>query len=161
METVRNLKKAKTWNMVLLVLCSIFLIITLFSLPTALNPDPSLYNEQLLGPQASQLYEQANSLQSKVYASIDVVISIAIVVLLFLNNQKLKRRTLASKTPYYLYLGWAVVGIVYSLLFTPSVDLGEMTQMMTIITLVIQILLALPAILTLIYLFKADTEEEI
>jgi hypothetical protein len=53
------------------------------------------------------------------------------------------------------------VGIVYSLLFTPSVDLGEMTQMMTIITLVIQILLALPAILTLIYLFKADTEEEI
>jgi hypothetical protein len=156
METVRNLKKAKTWNMVLLVLCSIFLIITLFSLPTALNPDPSLYNEQLLGPQASQLYEQANSLQSKVYASIDVVISIAIVVLLLL-----KRRTLASKTPYYLYLGWAVVGIVYSLLFTPSVDLGEMTQMMTIITLVIQILLALPAILTLIYLFKADTEEEI
>ena len=83
METVKYLKKVKTWNMVLLVLCSLFLVITLLSLPTALNPDPSLYSEQILGPQASQLYEQANSLQSKVYASIDVVISIAVVVLLF------------------------------------------------------------------------------
>lgn len=161
METVKYLKKAKTWNMVLLVLCSLFLVITLLSLPTALNPDPSLYSKQILGPQASQLYEQANSLQSKVYASIDVVISIAVVVLLFLNNQKLKRRTRASKTPYYLYLGWAVVGIIYSLLFSPAVDLGEMTQMMTIITLVIQVLFALPAILALVYLFKADTGEEL
>ena len=54
-----------------------------------------------------------------------------------------------------------MVGIIYSLLFSPAVDLGEMTQMMTIITLVIQVLFALPAILALVYLFKADTGEEL
>ncbi|MGX7195282.1 hypothetical protein [Enterococcus olivae] len=161
-KQMRHLKKAKTWNTVLLVLCTIGLIFSLISLPANLNPDPSIYTEELMGSQAQQLLDQANSLQTKVYTLIDLVISLVVVVLLVFASKKLKQGKAASKIVYYVYLGWGVIGILYSLLFTPNIDMSgfeNVTILLRTFTIGFQLLLFLPAILALIHLFKADVEE--
>ncbi|MCD5003657.1 hypothetical protein IV487_14425 [Enterococcus saccharolyticus] len=159
-----QLKKAKIWNIVLLVIGTIGIIFSLVNLPTALNPDPAIYTEELLGSQATQLYDQVNSLQSKVYALLDFGISLIIVVLLFLAHRKLKEGKLAGKAPYYLYLTWMVLGMIYSFLFLPTVEISgfeSMTKLIGGIGIIFQLLLAMPAIMVLIHLFKADSGDSI
>ena len=76
-------------------------------------------------------------------------------------HKKLKEGVATAKTPYYLHLFWIVTGIIYSLLFTPKIEIqgfAEFASMISIVSIGLQALVSLPAILSIIYLFKAETE---
>ena len=155
------LKKAKNWNMVLLVLKALGLLTSIVGLRGILNPDKALYTEDVYGSSATQLYEQANSIGTKAYAVIGVIISITILIMLISAHKKLKEGVATAKTPYYLHLIWLVTGIIYSLLFTPKIEIqgfAEFASMISIVSIGLQELVSLPAILSIIYLFKAETE---
>ena len=155
------LKKAKNWNMVLLVLKALGLLTSIVGLRGILNPDKALYTEDVYGSSATQLYEQANSIGTKAYAVIGVIISITILIMLISAHKKLKEGVATAKTPYYLHLIWLVTGIIYSLLFTPKIEIqgfAEFASMISIVSIGLQALVSLPAILSIIYLFKAETE---
>lgn len=155
------LKKVKNWNMVLLVLKALGLLTSIIGLAGVLNPDKALYTEDVYGSSATQLYEQANSIGTKAYAVIGVIISITILIMLISAHKKLKEGVATSKTPYYLHLIWIVTGIIYSLLFTPKIEIqgfAEFASMISIVSIGLQVLVSLPAILSIIYLFKAETE---
>ena len=92
--------------MVLLVLKALGLLTSIIGLAGVLNPDKSLYTEAVYGSSATQLYEQANSIGTKAYAVIGVIISITILIML-ISAQKTKRRRRNCKTPYYLHLFWS------------------------------------------------------
>ena len=166
MENVtRQLKKAKTWNMVLLVLTGISAVTSLIGLPGTLNPKKETYD--VLGSTGKKFYEHINSIGVKAYSVIALLVIIALVVLFFLANKKLKEQQLAPKYPYYIYIGYTVVSILYSLLLTPKLELPDVgseavaavTTVTTIVMLIIQVLFMIPAIIVLVHLFKADTQE--
>ena len=155
------LKKAKNWNMVLLVLKALGLLTSIVGLRGILNPDKALYTEDVYGSSATQLYEQANSIGTKAYAVIGVIISITILIMLISAHKKLKEGVATAKTPYYLHIFWIVTGIIYSLLFTPEIEIQgftDITKMVSVVSMGLQALVSLPAILAIIYLFKAETE---
>ena len=155
------LKKAKNWNMVLLVLKALGLLTSIVGLRGILNPDKALYTEDVYGSSATQLYEQANSIGTKAYAVIGIIISITILIMLISAHKKLKEGVSTAKTPYYLHLFWIVIGIIYSLLFTPEIEIqgiADFTKMVSRVSIGLQALVSLPAILTIVYLFKAETE---
>ena len=155
------LKKAKNWNMVLLVLKALGLLTSIVGLRGVLNPDKSLYTEAVYGSSATQLYEQANSIGTKAYAVIGVIISITILIMLISAHKKLKEGVATAKTPYYLHIFWIVTGIIYSLLFTPEIEIQgftDITKMVSVVSMGLQALVSIPAILAIIYLFKAETE---
>ena len=155
------LKKAKNWNMVLLVLKALGLLTSIVGLRGILNPDKALYTEDVYGSSATQLYEQANSIGTKAYAVIGVIISITILIMLISAHKKLKEGVATAKTPYYLHIFWIVTGIIYSLLFTPEIEIQgftDITKMVSVVSMGLQALVSIPAILAIIYLFKAETE---
>ena len=155
------LKKAKNWNMVLLVLKALGLLTLIVGLRGILNPDKALYTEDVYGSSATQLYEQANSIGTKAYAVIGVIISITILIMLISAHKKLKEGVATAKTPYYLHIFWIVTGIIYSLLFTPEIEIQgftDITKMVSVVSMGLQALVSIPAILAIIYLFKAETE---
>lgn len=155
------LKKVKNWNMVLLVLKALGLLTSIIGLAGVLNPDKSLYTEAVYGSSATQLYEQANSIGTKAYAVIGVSISITILIMLISAHKKLKEGVSTTKTPYYLHIFWIVTGIIYSLLFTPEIEIQgftDITKMVSVVSMGLQALVSIPAILAIIYLFKAETE---
>ena len=135
------LKKAKNWNMVLLVLKALGLLTSIVGLRGILNPDKALYTEDVYGSSATQLYEQANSIGTKAYAVIGVIISITILIMLISAHKKLKEGVATAKTPYYLHLIWLVTGIIYSLLFTPKIEIqgfAEFASMISIVSIGLQ-----------------------
>ncbi|MDR0879630.1 MAG: hypothetical protein LBN09_02885 [Clostridioides sp.] len=162
-DVAKHLKKAKTWNMVLLVLGVIGVILSLIGLPGILSPDKSNYDA--MGAAGMALYEQANSLSYKSYMIITLIISIALIVMYLRANKTLKNGEAAPKFPYYLDIITTVLGILYSLLFTvkaaipdvEGVNVGLITQ---IISILFSLIPALPSVLVLRHLFKLDSEEE-
>ena len=147
--------------MVLLVLKALGLLTSIVGLRGVLNPDKSLYTEAVYGSSATQLYEQANSIGTKAYAVIGVIISITILIMLISAHKKLKEGVATAKTPYYLHIFWIVTGIIYSLLFTPEIEIQgftDITKMVSVVSMGLQALVSIPAILAIIYLFKAETE---
>ena len=147
--------------MVLLVLKALGLLTSIVGLSGVLNPDKSLYTEAVYGSSATQLYEQANSIGTKAYAVIGVIISITILIMLISAHKKLKEGVATAKTPYYLHIFWIVTGIIYSLLFTPEIEIQgftDITKMVSVVSMGLQALVSIPAILAIIYLFKAETE---
>lgn len=120
-----------------------------------------------MGSAGKKFYEHINSIGVKAYSVIALLVIIALVVLFFLANKKLKEQQLAPKYPYYIYIGYTVVSILYSLLLTPKLELPDVgseavaavTTVTTIVMLIIQVLFMIPAIIVLVHLFKADTQE--
>lgn len=145
-----QLQKAKTWNMVSLVMKALGLIFTVSGLFLTLKGT------------ATTLV--------KVYSVIAAIISIIILAMYFKNNQNLKNETHALKTPYYLYLIWMVVTIVYNIIasssmkgFEPTgaagIDVSKIMMASLVIVIIGRLIAALPAVITLVHLFKADTKE--
>ncbi|MCH4176552.1 MAG: hypothetical protein LKF43_03535 [Streptococcaceae bacterium] len=151
------IRKAKTWNIVTLVLASISAVINLFGIPTAINPDVDTFKE--IG--ASKEY--INYLQStsvKIFTILGIIISLVLVVLYVMNQMKLAKNQMAPKFPYYLYIGWSVLNFVVSLmapkLQVEGMDFGSITLITGI---VFKVIFFIPAILVIYYLFKAEPED--
>lgn len=161
-----QLQKAKNWNMASLIFKGIGMVFAIFRLPGILNPKKSSY-ELYDAETARKLYEQASSMGTKAYYILALIVSVIVFVLYFMNHQKLKNGILAPKSPYYIYLGWMVVSIVYSIFYTQSTAqsavAGSISSYVMIggaIGSVLGALIpAIPTIVTLVHVFKADTKE--
>lgn len=155
-----HIRKAKTWNMVALVFAIISLVITLIGMPTLLNPNRETFEK--LGSYGKEMLVYYDNPMVKGFSILGLIISIALVVLYFLNNKKLSSGQLAPKYPYYLYIGWTVVNLVISQLILPIPQMeveGVQIGMVTIISgFIFRIIVALPAILAIYHLFKAEPE---
>lgn len=152
-------KKAKTWNMVQLVISGIFTVFSLFSIPSLINPANSIKTikktmELFDDPKMIATLEQSIELSLnplyRIYSFVTIVISAALVVCYFLANRKLKQQINVSKVPYYIYMGTVVVSLIVTF------AQGNFS----IAGIALTVVPAIPVILVLVNLFKLDSDEE-
>jgi len=163
-EIKLHLKKAKTWNKVLLVLKSIGVVFGVIGIPGLLNPNKATYDQ--MGDAGIELYKQITSIGYKATIIATLLISIALLVMYFRANKNLKNEETAPKYPYYIAIIYTVFNIIYGL-FTgsnsssiPNVEgMENAILFMQIFSIVTPIILTIPAVLVLVHLFKADVEE--
>lgn len=140
---------------------SIGTFFSIIGLPVALNPNRDLYTD--LGSEGMDIYNQLNSLPVKVFTILNVLFSVAFVILFFIAHRKIKKEQLPPNYPYYLNMGWTVVSIMHTLLTTPSfTNSSEMQSMGLIIgitTIIFTLVFKLPLIMVLVYQFKINTGE--
>lgn len=163
----RHLRKAKTWNMVLLIITGISVLMSIAGLPSVFNPQmvdtAGLPAESIT--MLEDIFEFQSSFGVKAYTVVILLVEIAILVLLFLNNRKVKEEQLPSKIPYFLTFAIAVVQILYSILLTPSLEVDGMDVgfvaaiFAAIFVLIASLFTVVPAIVALVHTFKADVEE--
>ncbi|BBM19133.1 hypothetical protein G15_2804 [Enterococcus avium] len=155
----KHLKKAKTWNMVLIVLTLISVVTGLAGLPKSLNPKMSDY--KMLGDYGQQMFDYLNSPMTKIISVLSLVITIALLVFYFRANKKLADEIAPTKVPYYVYIGWSMLGLVINLMMQPKMQMEGMdfTLVTAIIGIVFQVIFLIPAILVIVHLFKAEPEE--
>ncbi|EOH81080.1 hypothetical protein [Enterococcus malodoratus] len=155
----KHLKKAKTWNMVLIVLTLISVVTGLAGLPKSLNPKMSDY--KMLGDYGQQMFDYLNSPITKIISVLSLVITIALLVFYFRANKKLADEIAPTKVPYYVYIGWSMLGLVINLMMQPKMQMEGMdfTLVTAIIGIVFQVIFLIPAILVIVHLFKAEPEE--
>lgn len=157
----KYIKKIKIWNLITLVLASIGTIVSTIGLPAALNPDKTLYTN--IGSEGMGIYNQLNSMPVKVFTVLNVLFSIAFVILFFISHRKIKKDQIPPKYPYYLNLGWTVISIIFSLLTTPNFantsEIQSMGLVIGITIIIFTLILKLPVIMVLVYLFKVNTGE--
>lgn len=152
-------KKAKTWNMVQLVISAIGVVVSLLTISTLLNPSKSvamleksmeLTNEPNLIASLEQSIQLMLSPVYRIYSLATIILSIVLLVCYILANRKLKQQINVSKIPYYVYLGTVVLSLIISFVQ------GNFAIGAVAITLVG----AIPVILVLVNLFKLDSDEE-
>ena len=149
----KHLKKAKTWNMVLIVLTLISVVTGLAGLPKSLNPKMSDY--KILGDYGQQMFDYLNSPITK------IISVLSLLVFYFRANKKLADEIAPTKVPYYVYIGWSMLGLVINLMMQPKMQMEGMdfTLVTAIIGIVFQVIFLIPAILVIVHLFKAEPEE--
>ncbi len=152
-------KKAKTWNMVQLVISAIGVVVSLLTISTLLNPSKSvamleksmeLTNDPNLIASLEQSIQLMLSPVYRIYSLATIILSIVLLVCYILANRKLKQQINVSKIPYYVYLGTVVLSLIISFVQ------GNFAIGAVAITLVG----AIPVILVLVNLFKLDSDEE-
>ncbi|MGM0165852.1 hypothetical protein IGI39_000803 [Enterococcus sp. AZ135] len=155
----KHLKKAKTWNMILIILSLISVATGVFGLPKSLNPKMSDY--KMLGDYGLQMFDYLNSPLTKIISVLSLLISIALVVFYFMANKKLADEVAPTKVPYYVYIGWSVVGLAINMMMQPKMQVeGVNVSFITVIIgIVFQFIFLIPAILVIVHLFKAEPEE--
>lgn len=155
----KHLKKAKTWNMVLIVLGLISLISTVTSIPKTLNPKLSDY--EMMGSMAQSMFDYANNPLMKVIAVLGIVISIGLLIYYFMANKKISDEIIPPKFPYYIKIGWSLLSTAIGFILQPQMQMEGMdfTFMTTIIGIIVQLIILIPAILVIVNLFKAEPEE--
>lgn len=155
----KHLKKAKTWNMVLIILGLLSVISTLVGLPKTLNPKLSDY--ELMGSMAQQMFDYVNNPLIKGISVLTLAISIGLLIFFFIANKKLADEIIPAKFPYYLKIGWSLLGSAIGFMLQPKMQMEGMdfTFVTTIVGIVFQIIFLIPAILVIVHLFKAEPEE--
>ncbi|MBO0453523.1 hypothetical protein [Candidatus Enterococcus murrayae] len=155
----KHIKKAKTWNLVLIVLGLLSLVSNLIGLPKSLNPKMSSY--EMMGPLAQQMFDYMNNPLTKIISVLSLVISIALLVFYFRANKKLADDIVPIKMPYYVNVGWNLFSLAIGLIMQPKMEFEgiNLSLATTIIALIVQLIFLIPAILVIVHLFKAEPEE--
>ena len=155
----KHLKKAKTWNMVLIILGLLSVVSTLVGLPKTLNPKLSDY--ELMGSMAQQMFDYVNNPLIKGISVLTLAISIGLLIFFFIANKKLADEIIPAKFPYYLKIGWSLLGSAIGFMLQPKMQMEGMnfTFVTTIVGIVFQIIFLIPAILVIVHHFKAEPEE--
>ena len=155
----KHLKKAKTWNMVLIILGLISVVSSVVGLPKSLNPKLSDY--EMMGSMAQDMFDYANNPLIKGISVLSLVISIVLLVFYFIANKKLADEIIPAKFPYYIKIGWSLLSSAIGFIMQPKIQMEGMdfSFMTTVIGIVFQIVFLIPAILVIVHLFKAEPEE--
>lgn len=160
MENIeKHLRKAKTWNMVLLVLGLLSLATSLIGLPTVFNPPKETYDA--MGSYGAEMYKYLTSPLTIGLTIINLVFGVVLLVCYFKANKQLKEGKAPTKIPYFAKIGWTVLYLIISFLTTPSgeymgVDMSAATQISSIVG---SVIISIPCILVIVHLFKAEPEE--
>ena len=155
----KHLKKAKTWNMVMIVLTLITVLMGIVEIPKTLNP--TFTENEVLGDFNRQMFDYLNSPLTKTISILSLVISIVLLVLYFRANKSLSDGILPSKFSYYFYIGWSLVSLAIGLVMAPKMEVEgvNISFVTTIVGIVTNFIFFIPAILVIVHLFKAEPEE--
>ncbi|MDU6523490.1 hypothetical protein ACFFH2_00300 [Enterococcus devriesei] len=155
----KHLKKAKTWNMILIILGLLSVVTGVIGLPKSLNPKLSDY--KVMGDYGQQMFDYLNNPLVKTISILSLVISIALVIFYFIANKKLADQIAPTKLPYYINIGWSILGAAIAFMMQPKMEVEGMdiSLITTIVGMVFQLIFLLPAILVIVHLFKAEPEE--
>lgn len=155
----KHLKKAKTWNMILIILGLLSGVTGVIGLPKSLNPKLSDY--KVMGDYGQQMFDYLNNPLVKTISILSLVISIALVIFYFIANKKLADQIAPTKLPYYINIGWSILGAAIGFMMQPKMEVEGMdiSLITTIVGMVFQLIFLLPAILVIVHLFKAEPEE--
>jgi len=154
----KKFKRLKLVNMIALVITAISTISSLMALPTII--DPSIYKSKVFGKDGTALYEAFNNPFFKIFAIVSLVVTAIFLVFLFLANKKIKEKQLPQKKLYYIYLLVSVIQLIYGLAFEPKVNIQDVSNnlFMSIMSVVTTLVLNLPVIFAIIYIFKLEEE---
>lgn len=155
----KHLKKAKTWNMVLIVLGLISAVINVIGIPKAFNPKLSDY--KIMGDVGQQMFDYMNSPLTKAIYIVGLIISIALLVMYFIANKNLADEIIPTMAPYYIYIGWSIISTAISLVLQPRMEVEgvDISFVSSIVGIIFQFIFLIPAILVIVHLFKAEPEE--
>ncbi|MGO3609398.1 MAG: hypothetical protein ACTIOL_06590, partial [Enterococcus sp.] len=128
-------------------------------LPKSLNPKLSDY--KVMGDYGQQMFDYLNNPLVKTISILSLVISIALVIFYFIANKKLADQIAPTKLPYYINIGWSILGAAIGFMMQPKMEVEGMdiSLITTIVGMVFQLIFLLPAILVIVHLFKAEPEE--
>ncbi len=149
-KRAKNLKNAKNWNMVLFIFGIIGSAIGLISLKSVGQVSPEV--AKILGKEITAIYKSPIYITQQI---VSVIISVALTVLYFLANRKLKAGIAAPKYPYYINIAWKAISLVISFSMLSSMY----TSATIISTVATTLITCIPALLVIIFLFKAEPEE--
>lgn len=120
-ERETYLKRAKTWNLFLIILTMITTLINLMGVPGALNPQRSAYDTyEKAGVDADKMFQHANTLPVKLVFAISLLLSIGLLVSYFQANKKLKKLEIPTKLPYMILIGWQAINMLFNLFYNPT-----------------------------------------
>ena len=155
----KHLKKAKTWNMVLIILGLLSVVSSVVGLPKSLNPKLSDY--EMLGSMGQQMFDYANNPLIKGISVLSLVISIVLLIFYFMANKKLADEIIPVKFPYYIEIGWSLLSTAIGFMLQPKMQMDgfDFSFITLIIGIIFQIIFLIPAILVIVHLFKAEPEE--
>ena len=160
-EPKNYLKKAKNWNLVMLITSCISAVMGLVSIVGSFND--KLSNYSIYDNQAQIMFDYQTGLLYRGFLLLNFAILIFLIFRYFKANQLLGNDLLATKYPYYLSIGMMVLSFLFTQLTTPKVDLVEGLDlgMVTVLSNLVGIfIVAIPPIFTLVNLFKGETSEE-
>lgn len=161
MGTLDNyLKKTKFWNMVLLIFGAVNGVMSIVEIPAIFNPDttvdmsnPALTN--VTDPAIIKTVEKSMAILAnpfyQAYTIVMLIISLILVATFFQNHRSLDRRKTIMVWPYYLQL--IKLGLAVSVSFLTGSALISPT--LTLTTLLLNGVWAVPAILVLYYFKKS------
>lgn len=151
------LKKAKFWNMVLLVFGAVNGVMSLVEVPAIFNPEtpvdmnnPSLAN--VTDPAIIHTVEKSLAILAnpfyQLYTIVMLLISLVLVATFFQNHHRFARGKAVMVWPYYLQVFKLVLAVVASFLTGSAV----ISPTLTLTTFCLNGAWALPAVLVLYYL---------
>ena len=153
-ENTPRLKKAKFWNMILLIFGLIGGIIGVMGLPAVIDPakQVELFEQSIESVKDPQMIEsmaqslaQMNHPLYRGYTLVMLLLSLILVACFFQANRALNKQQTPSKWPYYVHLGKIVLAIALSI-FSGAVRLN---LGLSVTALVLNGMWCLPAILVL------------
>lgn len=157
------LRKAKNWNMFMLVTSIISFIFSLIAVFTTFTDTLERYS--IYEKNAQIMYEYNTGLLYRSFLLFNFVVLAYLLFCYFKANKLLGENVLAPKYPYYVAIGLMVANLVFTQLTTPNVTLVEGLEgfgTINIISSLVGVLIAaIPPIFVLVNLFKAETGEEI
>lgn len=155
----KHLKKAKTWNMILIILGILSTITGIIGLPKSLNPKLSDY--KMLGDYGQELFDYLNNPFTKIFSIVSLIVTIGLLVFYFKANKKLADESIPTKVPYYVYIIWSLVGLLINQLMQPTMQVegANVSLIMMIVTLIFQLIFLIPAVIVIVHLFKAEPVE--
>ncbi|MDR1521784.1 MAG: hypothetical protein LBS28_02875 [Streptococcaceae bacterium] len=150
----KNLKRLKLANMIALVITAISIVSGLITIPRVLHP--SIYKSKIFGKEGMVLYEFWNHPFVKIFTILTVIITIVFLVLFFLSNKQIKEKQLPKKSIYYFYLLLSLIQLIYNLVFALKNTLKGSSSNLVIMSIIYTLILNLPAILAIVYIFKLE-----
>lgn len=120
-EREKYLKRAKTWNIVLMLLTAFTILMNAAALSSTLNPQRSAYDTfEKAGMDADKMFQHANTLPVKVMFILGLALSVCLVVSYFLAHKKMAADEIPTKWPYLVLIGWQVIDMLFNIVYDPT-----------------------------------------
>lgn len=136
LEREKYLKRAKTWNIVLMLLTAFTILMNAAALSSTLNPQRSAYDTfEKAGMDADKMFQHANTVPVKVMFVLGLALSVCLFVSYFMAHKKMTADDLPTKWPYLVLIGWQVIDMLFNIIYDPTgVNLTTSRGILSLVT---------------------------
>lgn len=136
LEREKYLKRAKTWNIVLMLLTAFTILMNAAALSSTLNPQRSAYDTfEKAGMDADKMFQHANTVPVKVMFVLGLALSVCLFVSYFMAHKKMTADELPTKWPYLVLIGWQVIDMLFNIIYDPTgVNLTTSRGILSLVT---------------------------